>query len=235
MKTKTASMVKFKRPDGQELQGYLAVPEKADGAPAIIVMQEWWGLNDQIRGEADRLAACGYIALVPDLYRGKCTVEEEEAHHLMDGLNFGDAATQDVGGAIAYLKQRTSRIGIIGFCMGGALSLLALANHPDITAGVVFYGMPPLEYIDASKIKAAIQGHWATQDDFFSIKNVDALETKLAEKGVKFEFHRYLARHAFANEDAVGYGRIAGTQYDSEWARLAWDRTLTFLGRTLWR
>ena len=151
----------------------------------------------------------------------------------MDGLNFGDAATQDVGGAIAYLKQRTSKIGITGFCMGGALTLLALCNHAEFAAGVVWYGMPPLEYIDASKIKAPIQGHWATQDDFFPIKNVDALEKKLAEHHVKAEFHRYLARHGFANETAVGHGRIAGTQYDSEWAQLAWDRTLTFLGRKL--
>ena len=231
---KTTPMVKFKRPDGQELQGYLAVPEKSEGAPALIVMQEWWGLNDQIRGVANRLAACGYFALVPDLYRGKSTVEEQEAHHLMDGLNFGDAATQDVGGAIAYLKQRTSRIGITGFCMGGALTLLALCNHAEFAAGVVWYGMLSFEYIDASKIKAPVQGHWGTQDDFFSIKNVDALEAKFAEKGVKSEFHRYLARHAFANETAVGPGRIAGTQYDAVWAQLAWDRTLTFLGRTLW-
>ena len=228
-------MVKFKRPDGQELQGYLAVPEKTDGAPAMIVLQEWWGLNDQIRGVANRLAASGYLALVPDLFRGKSTVEEAEAHHLMDSLNFGDAATQDVGGAIAYLKQRTSRIGVIGFCMGGALSLLALCNHPDISVGSVWYGMPPLEYIDASKIKAKVQGHWATQDQFFSIEKVDALEAKLAEKGVTSEFHRYLAHHAFGNEEAVGPGRIAGTQYDSAWAQLAWDRTFTFLGRELWK
>jgi len=232
--TKAGSMVNFKRPDGQQLQGYLAVPEKTDGAPAIVVLQEWWGLNDQIRGVANRLAASGYLALVPDLYRGKSTVEEEEAHHLMDALNFGDAATQDVGGAIAYLKQRASRIGVMGFCMGGALSVLALCNHSDIDVGVVWYGLPPLEYIDASKIKATVLGHWGTQDQFFQIKNVDALEKKLAESGVKAEFHRYLAHHAFANETAVGHGRIAGTQYDSEWAQLAWDRTFTFLGRTLW-
>ena len=152
----------------------------------------------------------------------------------MEGLNFGDAATQDVGGAIAYLKQRTSRIAVMGFCMGGALSVLAMCNHPDIHAGVIFYGMPPLEYIDASKIKAAVLGHWATQDQFFDIKNVDAFEKKLADSGVKAEFHRYLAYHAFANETAVGHGRISRTQYDSEWAQLAWDRTFTFLGRTLW-
>lgn len=106
MQAKQGSMISFKRPDGQELQGYLARPEQEAGAPGVVVIQEWWGLNDQIRGVADRLAAAGYVALVPDLYRGSATVEEEEAHHLMTNLNFGDAASQDIRGAVQYLKQR---------------------------------------------------------------------------------------------------------------------------------
>ncbi len=88
------SKVSFKRPDSSTVDGYLAEPALAEGAPAVVVIQEWWGVNDQIRGVADRLAAAGYLALVPDLYRGKSTVESEEAHHLMSGLNFGDAASQ---------------------------------------------------------------------------------------------------------------------------------------------
>jgi carboxymethylenebutenolidase len=234
VKTTMGSMVAFRRPDGQELQGYLATPEKAEGAPAVVVIQEWWGLNDQIRGVADRLARCGYHALVPDLYRGRSTVEEEEAHHLMDGLNFPDAVSQDVAGAVAHLKQRSGKVAVTGFCMGGALTLLTLCNNPDLAAGVVWYGVPPLEYIDASRIKVPILGHWATQDTFFPIASVDALEAKFAEAGVDARFHRYLAHHAFANETAIGPGRIAATQFDSAWAQLAWDRTLTFLGRTLW-
>jgi len=234
MTTTTASMVTFRRPDGQELQGYLATPDKPEGAPAVVVIQEWWGLNDQIRGVANRLAQSGYVALVPDLYRGKSTVEEEEAHHLMDGLDFGDAASQDVVGAIQYLKERAGRVGVMGYCMGGALTLLSLCQSPDVSAGVVFYGYPPLEYIDASKIKAPVLGHWATQDAAFPIANVDTLESKLREANVDVQFHRYLAHHAFTNETAVGSGRIAITQYDPVWSQLAWDRTLTFFGRTLW-
>ena len=76
------TMVSFKRPDGKDVQGYLAGPAQAAGAPGVVVIQEWWGLNDQIRGVANRLAPAGYLALVPDLYRGKSTVEQEEAHHL---------------------------------------------------------------------------------------------------------------------------------------------------------
>ena len=227
------SMVNFQRPDGQTVQGYLAEPTGTSGSPAVVVIQEWWGLNAQIRGVADRLAATGYQALVPDLYRGQSTVEAEEAHHLMTGLNFGDAASQDIRGAVQYLKTRAPKVAVTGFCMGGALTLLALTQAPEADAGVVWYGCPPLEYIDASKIKAPLMGHWATQDEFFKIETVDALEAKLRVAGVGFEFHRYLAHHAFANETAVGPGRIPATQFDAVWAQQAWDRSLRFLGRTL--
>jgi len=228
-----ATMITFQRPDGQSVRGYLAEPVRAAGAPAVVVIQEWWGLNDQIRGVADRFAQAGYIALVPDLYRGKSTVEAEEAQHLMTGLNFGDAAAQDVRGAMQYLKTRAAKVGVTGFCMGGALTMLALCNVPEVDAGVVWYGCPPLDYIDAANIKAPIQGHWATQDDFFPIATIDALEAKLRAAGVDFDFHRYLARHAFANETAVGPGRLPATQFDPVWSQRAWDRTFTFFGRWL--
>lgn len=227
------TMVSFKRPDGQVIQGYLAEPAQAAGAPAVVVIQEWWGLNDQIRGVADRLAEAGYRALVPDLYRGKSTVEAEEAHHLMTGLNFGDAAGQDVRGAVQYLKTGGAKVAVTGFCMGGALTLLSLVNVPELDAGVVWYGFPPLEYIDASKITVPVLGHWATQDQFFAIDTVDALEAKLGEAGVRLQFHRYLAHHGFANETAVGPGRIPATQYDPVWTQRAWDRTFSFLGQHL--
>ena len=234
MKHSAGSMISFTRPDGQSLQGYLAKPEKTEGAPAIVVIQEWWGLNDQIRGVADRLAQAGYLALVPDLYRGKSTVEQEEAHHLMTGLDFADAASQDVFGAVNYLKTLTDRVGVTGYCMGGALTLLAATMIPGLSGAVVWYGFPPLEYIDASKITAPILGHFATQDQAFNIETVAELETKLKGANVDVEFHRYLAHHAFANETAVGPTRVAITQYDPVWAQLAWDRSLTFWARTLW-
>ena len=177
-------MVSFQRPDGATVQGYLAEPANPQGAPAIVVIQEWWGLNDQIRGVADRLASAGYQALVPDLYRGKSTVEAEEAHHLMTGLNFGEAAGQDIRGAVQFLKARAPKVGVTGYCMGGALTLLALTQSPEIDAGVVWYGCPPLEYIDASKLNVPLMGHWATQDEFFKIDTVDALEQKLRGAGV---------------------------------------------------
>ena len=227
------TMVEFQRPDGKAVQGYLAVPAHASDAPAIVVIQEWWGLNDQIRGVADRLALAGFQALVPDLYRGKSTVEAEEAHHLMTALDFGDAAGQDITGAVQFMKTRAPKVGLTGFCMGGALTLLGVTQSPAIDAAVVWYGCPPLDYIDASKIKAPLQDHWATQDQFFAIDTVDGLEAKLTAAGVGFEFHRYLAHQAFANETAVGPGRTPATQFDPFWAQQAWDRTLHFFGKHL--
>ena len=225
------TMITFQRPDGQSVQGYLA--EAGAGAPSIVVIQEWWGLNDQIRGVAERVAAAGFNALVPDLYRGKSTVEAEEAHHLMTGLNFGDAASQDVLGAVQYLKARGGKCGVTGYCMGGALTLLTLTMAPEADAGVVWYGYPPLEYVDASKIAAPVMAHWATQDNPFPIAGVDALEEKLEAAGVRYTGHRYQAHHAFANEMAQGPRRLAITQYDAAWAQIAWDRTFAFFGKHL--
>jgi len=227
----TSSTVSFTRPDGTAVNGYLA--DAGPGRPGVVVIQEWWGLNDQIRGVADRLAAAGFTALVPDLYRGKSTVEAEEAHHLMSGLNFADAASQDIRGAVQHLKSRGNKVGVTGYCMGGALTVLSLTMVPEADAGVVWYGYPPLEFVDASQIKAPVIAHWATQDVPFPIAGVDALEEKLRAAGVAYTGHRYLAHHGFANETAQGPGRIEMTQYDAAWSQQAWDRTMAFFGRVL--
>ncbi len=119
--------------------------------------------------------------------------------------------------------------------VGAGERVLDEMREVEVAAGVVWYGFPPLEYIDASKIKVPVLGHWATQDEFFPAETVDALEAKLIAANVDVEFHRYLALHSFANETAVGPGRISRTQFDPVWAQRAWDRTLTFFGRTLWK
>jgi carboxymethylenebutenolidase len=226
-------MISFKRPDVGSVQGYLAEPRGGGAAPGMVVIQEWWGLNDQIKSVAEKLAAAGYRALVPDLYRGKVALEANEAEHLMTNLNFGDAAGQDVRGAVQHLKASGSgKAGVTGFCMGGALTLLAAVNVPEADAAVCWYGFPPLEYIDASKIKAPLLGHFATEDVPFPIAKVDELEQKLRAADVRFEFHRYRAKHAFANETADSK-KLPIVEYNAEAAALAWRRTMEFLDRHL--
>ncbi len=222
------SMINYKRPDGQTVNAYLAKPKAIENAPAIVVIQEWWGLNEQIKAVADRLADAGYQALVPDLYRGKLALEENEANHLMNGLDFGDAAGQDIRGAVQYLKSQGSpKVGVTGFCMGGALTLLSSVFVPELDATVIWYGYPPLEYVDAMKISAPIMGHWAIQDDVFAIAGVDELEKKLSAFSVLFEFFRYDAKHAFANEEADSKN-LAYLKHDAKAAELAWTRTMAF-------
>jgi len=226
-------MIHFKRPDGESVNGYLAEPTQAGTAAGMVVIQEWWGMDDQIKAVADKLAAAGYRALVPDLYRGKVALEANEAEHLMNDLDFGDAAGQDVRGAVQYLKESGSeKVGVTGFCMGGALTLLSAVNVPEADAGVVWYGYPPLEYIDPSKIKAPLLAHWATEDDAFAIEGVDKLEEMLSAAGVNFEFHRYQAKHAFANE-AADSKNLPFLKYDPQAAKLAWRRTMDFLHEQL--
>jgi carboxymethylenebutenolidase len=225
--------IDYKRPDGQGVSGYLADPVQGAAAPGIVVIQEWWGLNDQIRGVADKLATAGYRALVPDLYRGQVALGANEAQHLMEGLDFGVAAGQDVRGAVQYLKASGSaKVGVTGFCMGGALTLLAAVNVPEADACVVWYGFPPLEYVDAAKIKAPLMGHWALEDTAFPIAKVAELEKKLDDAHVKYEFHRYPAKHAFANETADSKN-LDFLKYDPVAAALAWQRTMEFLARHL--
>jgi carboxymethylenebutenolidase len=222
-------MISYKRPDGTSVEAYLIEPANPTNAPGVVVIQEWWGLDDEIKNVANRLAKAGYRALVPDLYRGKLALEANEAEHLMNDLNFGDAASQDIRGAVQYLKETGStKVAVTGFCMGGALTVLSAGLVPECDATVVWYGYPPLEYVDAQAIKKPMLAHWALHDEFFSITGVDQLEEKLKAAGVTYDFQRYDAKHAFANPKSDARG-LPPLQYNSAAADLAWDRTMAFL------
>src|SRR5579859_7343938 len=106
--------IEFKRPDGKTCPGYLATASDDASLPGFVCIQEWWGLNDQIKKTADRLAEAGYRALVPDLFRGKVAKAPDEARHLMSNLNFPEAAEQDVRGAVQYLKQSSKKVAVGG-------------------------------------------------------------------------------------------------------------------------
>jgi len=225
------AQITFTRPDGKECSGFYIEPPAGNRAPGLVVIQEWWGLNDQIKGVAQRFVTHGYRVLVPDLYRGKATVEAKEAEHLMGNLNFADAAGQDVRGAVQHLKKSSAQVGITGFCMGGALTLLSAVFVPEADAAAAWYGFPPLEYIDASTIKIPLLGHFATEDAYFPIAQVDELEKKLKAAGVRYTFHRYNAQHAFAND--MPKGPDVKAKYDDAAATQAWQRTLAFFGHHL--
>jgi len=218
-------MIQFDRPDGKDCPAYLANPEAGDKAPALVVIQEWWGLNDQMKRMADRFAAAGYRALVPDLYRGKLTQEVNEATHFMGELDFMDAAEQDVAGAVAFLKKTSAKAGVAGFCMGGALTILAALKVEAMDAGVCFYGIPPAEAGDTSKIRRPMMLHFASTDDWCTPAVVDALEVKLKAGNVEHELFRYDAHH--------GFMRDGSEVHDAASAKMAWERTMAFLGRSL--
>lgn len=217
--------IRFKRPDGKEISGYYAAPAAGDRAPGVVVIQEWWGVNDQIKGVADRLAGLGYRALVPDLYRGKVTLDVQEANHLMNNLDFADAATQDIRGAAQQLKAASPKVGVVGFCMGGALTVLAAVFVNEVDAASSWYGFPPEGAADVKTIKIPIQLHFAEQDQFFAPDQARALEARLKEGNVRFETYWYNANHAFGNEK--------GPFYHAEAANLAWQRTIDFFAKHL--
>lgn len=217
-------MIEFERPDGGRTRGWLA--SAGDDRPGVIVIQEWWGLNDQICGVADRFARAGWNALAPDLYQGRVTQAPDEANHLMSGLDFAGATHQDIRGAARRLAARGSKVAVMGFCMGGALTVAAAVHVPEVSAAVCFYGIPPKEFADPAAITVPFQGHFANRDDWCTPAAADALEQAMKAAGRTPEIHRYEAAHGFFNERR-------GDVYDAGCAQQAWDRMSAFLGRTL--
>jgi carboxymethylenebutenolidase len=220
------TMVSFKRPDGKDASGYLA--KAGAKAPGIVVIQEWWGLQDQIKGICDRFALAGYEALAPDLYAGTVVPyhDMEAANREMTSLNFLDATDQTVRGALLYLKKAGAKVGLTGFCMGGAVTILGACRIPELTAGVCFYGIPPEQVAKPADVKVPLQGHFADSDDWCTPAVVDAFEAGLKAAGKPTEFYRYAAEHGFVNEQRP-------TAHDRVAAELAWQRTLAFFGNHL--
>jgi carboxymethylenebutenolidase len=212
--------IEFARPDGGKTKGYQATA--GQGRPGIVVIQEWWGLNDQICGVADRFARAGYNALAPDLYKGRLTTQPDEANHLMTGLDFADATHQDLRGAAQHLQAQSGRVAVMGYCMGGALTIAAAVHVPEFAAGVCFYGIPPKAFADPAMIRMPLQGHFANKDDWCTPAAVDDLERTLKTAGVRRAIYRYDAAHAFANERSAAY--------DVACANQAWERMASFLG-----
>jgi len=224
-------MVEFPS-NGTTGTGYLAVPGSGSG-PGVVVIQEWWGLNDQIKEVCDRFASEGLVALAPDLYRGEETTSSDEAGRLMMALNIEQAA-KDMSGAVDYLRRRDDvtgdGVGVTGFCMGGGLALwLATLRPDDVRAVVPYYGVIPWPGAqpDFSELRAAVQGHYAANDGSASPEMVAELDEKLTSMGKSAEFFVYPETdHAFANHHRPEV-------HVAEAAELAWQRTVDFFRTNL--
>lgn len=207
--------------------GYLAVPEGGYG-PGVIVIQEWWGLTDHIKDVSDRLAAEGFVALAPDLYGGWITHDGDEAGEMMSKLPAEEGAKQ-LAAATDFLLTHdatTSKsLGTVGFCMGGGFVLaLAAQQGEKISAAVPFYGVGQGVPESYTGLTAAVQGHYANEDQMYPPEKAQAQEEQIrTESGADVEFFYYDAGHAFHNDE-----NLIGT-YDAERAKLAWDRTVSFL------
>jgi carboxymethylenebutenolidase len=211
--------------NGSEGQGYLAAPPSGRG-PGVVVIQEWWGLVPHIRDVCDRFAAAGFVALAPDLYRGKKTTEPDEAGKEMMALEL-DRAGKDMSGAVDEVKRRSGhdKVGVVGFCMGGGLALVLATQRPDAVAACVsFYGLIPWPDAqpDFSKLSGAVLVHVAGNDEYFTPAAAQALEEQLHGLGKEARFHVYAgADHAFFNDTRPEV-------YDPAASASAWDRTIDF-------
>jgi carboxymethylenebutenolidase len=220
-------MITFPTTDGGAEQGYLA-EAAVPSAPAIVVIQEWWGLQGQIKQVCDRLAAAGFHALAPDLYGGKVVPYHDRASAAAAKAALDLAASTDraVRGAVRFLAARGGKVGLTGFCMGGAVAFVGAARIPELTAAVCFYGLPPEAVTKPAEVRVPLQCHFASVDDWCTPALVDDLERKLTAAGKTFELHRYQGRHGFMNSERPDV-------HSPEAAALAWERCLGFFRKHL--
>lgn len=221
-------MVKF--PSGKDtIEGFLAVPEKPGRYPGVIVMHEWWGLNDWVKEQTQKIAEQGYVVLAVDLYRGKTATDPNEAHELMRGLP-QDRAVRDMQAAFDYLAARkdvTGRIGSVGWCMGGGYSLQLAIHQPRLAACVVNYGALPTDPNDIQQIGAPVLGNFGGQDHGITPADVKAFQKSLTALGRYVDIKIYDdAGHAFENPNNQ-------TGYKPADAADAWARTIAFLKKAL--
>ncbi|XP_021905139.1 LOW QUALITY PROTEIN: uncharacterized protein LOC110820069 [Carica papaya] len=213
-----------------------------EDAPGIVVLQEWWGVDFEIKNHAIKISQLdpGFKALIPDLYRGKVGLDVAEAQHLMDGLDW-QGAVKDICASVNWLKENGSKkVGVTGFCMGGALSIANAVLVPEVDAVVAFYGVPSSELADPGQAKAPVQAHFGELDNFVGFSDVraaKALEEKLKASGVPYEVHIYPGNaHAFMNRSPEGVERrksMGMPDEDEAAVELAWSRFKSWMTRYL--
>lgn len=211
--------------DGERVRGYLALPPRGSG-PGVLVLQEWWGLVDHIRDVCDRLARAGFVALAPDLYRGETASDPDAAGRLMMDLELPRAA-RDLDGAVTALLGETATaggtVGVIGFCMGGQLALLAGTKNRRIGAVVDCYGIHPNVTLALADLAAPVLGVFAEQDSFVPPEAAQKLEADLRGAGKRCSFTIFPGvGHAFMNDSRPDV-------YDAKAAERAWGMIVSFL------
>lgn len=220
-----ATRIRFPATDGTTAEGLLGLPTSTRPAGAVLLLHEWWGLNGHIASLVDRLAAAGFVVLAPDLYGGKVATTPDEAAGLMSALSWSAALTV-LDGAAAHLRTHprcNGRVGVTGFCMGGAGAFIVAARVQGIAAAVPFYGLAPAHVVDWDTAETPpIQAHFSTRDAFAPATRAEALMAKLHARGRTMELHRYDADHAFVNDTRPDV-------YNPECAAQAWSRMVAFL------
>jgi carboxymethylenebutenolidase len=221
-------MIEFES-NGGTARGYLSVPESGAG-PGVVVIQEWWGLVPHIKEVADRFASAGFVALAPDLYHGDVARSPDEAGKMMMALNISQTE-KDLRGAVQYLLDEEATqgeaVGVVGFCMGGALSLFAASKNPRVGACVVFYGIHPKVEPDFDSLRAPVLGIFAEKDQFVPPEAVGALEENMRGHGKSIETHTYPGTdHAFFNDTRPEV-------FDADASADAWRRTIDFFRKNL--
>lgn len=218
-------MIRTRRPDGDDTAGYLAVPEGGEDVPLVLVLHEWWGLTEDVRDVADRLAAEGYRALAVDMYRGFIANAPLDGMRRLKSFDFCAAAEQDIRGALEQMRAG-GRAAILGFSLGSAVALIAAERVPGCDAAIGFYGIPRDTDADPRGLRVPVQVHFAESDDFFRPAAIARFEAKLRESAAGAEIYRYQASHGF-------FSTRPGGCYDPHAASAAWERALAFLAKHL--
>lgn len=222
-------MVEYATVDAKPVSGYFVTPTDNADAPMIVVIHEWWGLNDNIKAMADKLAATGYRVLAVDLYGGVSATTPEDAMKTMQAVMAKPELAQgNLKQAIAFLETKgTQKIGVLGWCFGGAWSLQTGLLAPDkIDAMVIYYGKVETDKTKLSTLKMPIIGFFGGADKGIPVDGVKAFESALIDVGANAEIKIYPgADHAFANP--------SGNNYQAEAAEDSWAKTLAFLGANL--
>ncbi len=221
--------VTFEGIDGKSVSGAIAEPAGTGKVPTVVLVQEYWGLNAHVKSLVDRLASEGFVVVAPDLYHGKLAKDANEAMELMTALDTL-GAMKEIGATAAFLKghaRGNGKVGVIGFCLGGALSFAAACHVEGLSAVVPFYGVPPADKVDYAKVTAPVLAHFAKVDEWASVAKAEAIKAAIEAAGkTSMQLEVYDAGHAFVNDTRPD-------AYDEKSAKLAWQRTVDFLKKHL--